>query len=276
MEGINDLAWTLRDGQPQLLIATDRGLFTLPVRRPDQPAGSPRQIIVDPQKKDLGFVAVAAVTTASGTAGVAVAASDRNGVYLSLEGGAEGTFRPDLMGEDVGVLEIQTVGSQSFLWAGTQSTGRDTGHGCFRRQIVDSWKTAPDWQALAKSWQGESNRSLAFQGTMAFAGTFSKGVLWLDSSLADPAWSAPDLRSGLQQRAADDLFQPIMALASDGHVIMVGSAEGIVRSKDGRTYEPTSTAEVGEGRKITIPHNWLFCSTNHEITVVKRDAAQTD
>jgi hypothetical protein len=273
---INDFAWIQRDGQPALMIVSDDGLRAMAVRPDDEPTTASRQIIVDGQNRNLGFVAVAATVTPTGTSTVIVSGADRGGVYMSIEGGAEATFRPELKDEDVGVLEIQTVGSQTFVWAGTRTTGKDVGHGCFRRQIVDSWKTMQPWQPVAKGWQGESVRSLAFQGTRVVAGSFSKGVLWADSGSADPVWNPPDLKSGLQQRGAEELFQAIRALATDGQVIMAGSDEGIVRSSDGKTYEQVSKAEVGEGRKITIPHNWLFCSAKHEITVVKRDAAPTD
>lgn len=267
LKGINDLAWAEREGLPVLLIASDVGLHYLTIGLGPVGESSPLQIIVDLQKRQLGFRSVVALNTAANVSVVAAATNDRQGVYLSIEGGAEATFRPELLGEQINLITVQAYNSRVFLWAGAGSTGNDPGKGCFRREIAGTWNTIPKWEAFGRGWQGESISAMAFLGTRVFAASYSKGVSWLDAAAETPTWKAPELRSGLPQRAAEQPFLPIASLATSTTLILAGSEEGIVSSLDGRTYFNASPGEVGDGTRITIPDYWLVCSGNHEVEV---------
>ena len=76
VDAVEDLAWTMRDGQPVLLIATRVGLFELSLARGARPLLVP----VDPADSDLGIWAVAASVDLSGAWRVAVSAMKGRGV----------------------------------------------------------------------------------------------------------------------------------------------------------------------------------------------------
>jgi len=272
LKGVNDLAWIERGDAPALFIASDSGLHQLTVSQRREQETTPIPVVVDAQKRQLALVAITTTTTATDREIVVVAAKDRQGVYLSIEGGQEGTFRPDLVGEHITVLAVQTWNSRVFIWAGTGSTGKDPGKGCFRREIAGTWSAMPKWEPYAQGWQGESVYDLGFIGSRVFAASHSKGVLSLDGAADNAVWSAPELRSGLFQRAADQPFLPVRALGVGSGILMAGGSEGIVQSKDGRTFTLASKSEFGDGTRITIPESWLICSGTHDIQVAEANA----
>jgi hypothetical protein len=271
---INDAAWTVRDGVPLLLLATDVGLYELPYKA----GGSPVQVLVDPQDQNLGFYAVVASRDVRGQVSVAVATQGAKGVFLSSAGGQRNTFRLiGLRNEDIRVLAVQYDGPRAFLWAGAAAAGpEDAGKGCFRWELLGSQDPPDGWRPLGAGWNGGSCRALAFLGTRALAASFRSGVLRLNTTDREPRWEAPDVRCGLPLRDPGR-FLPVdtVAAAPAGLWVMAGNTEGVFRSVDnGSTYETAARSEFTDQDRVTLPPTWLFCSGEHEIDVVNEDEAE--
>lgn len=267
---VNDLAWMIREGVSVLLLATEKGLYELPL----QPEASPVQVEVDPQNPSRGYYAVTTTITIRGTAYVAVAAQSTGGVFFSDRGGKSKTFSySGLKGEEVRVLEVQQEGPLSFLWAGVYAQGNEPGKGCFRLEIEGS---AEGWRAYTKGWDGGSCRAIALQGARVLAATHHSGVVGLDSSKEDSSWQTSGIRCGLPLRSGERIFHMVDAVAARVEnergpaLIMAGGPEGVYRSADGGgEYKECSGREFRD--KVTIPQTWLFCSGEHEIDVMSED-----
>jgi hypothetical protein len=263
---INDLTWTWRDGAPLLILATDDGLYELSL----QLGASPVQILVDQQKPKLGFYAVTSSMGIRGTFYIAVAARNLGGIYLSADGGKSLSFTNiGLQGDDVRVLEIQQDGVRTFLWAGVTVAGNEAGKGCFRWELQGA--TMPNTVVkFQKGWEGGSCLGIAFKDSLVFAGTFQKGVLWLDTSKGEAApWHVPLLECGLPIRDAEKSFHPIEAIASlsGQKYVLAGGKRGVYRSSDnGTTYDSVSQKVFDD--KVTLPETWLFCSGTHRIEII--------
>ncbi|HSK73091.1 MAG TPA: baseplate J/gp47 family protein, partial [Pyrinomonadaceae bacterium] len=263
---INDLTWTWRNNAPLLILATDEGLYELSL----QAGGSPVQILVDAQKPNLGFYAVTASIGIRGTFYIAAAARSQGGIYLSPEGGKSESFANiGLKEEEVRVLEMQVDGVQTYLWAGVRVLGSEAGKGCFRWNLQGSGMPNPPFN-FQRGWGGGSCRGIAFKGSLVFAGTHEKGVLWLDTAKGEAAsWHQPILESGLPIRDEERIFFPIETIASlsGQNYVFVGGRRGVFRSADnGTTYESVSQKVFSD--KVTLPPTWLFCSGEHNIEVV--------
>jgi len=58
----------------------------------------------------------------------------------------------------------------------------------------------------------------------------------------------------------------------EGKHVMAACVQGIYRSENkGINYEFCSGSEFSD--EVTLPKNWLFCSSEHEIEVVSEDEA---
>jgi len=269
---VEDIAWTLRDDTPYLLLATDVGLYELPLRQD----GSPVQVLVDPAAQNQGFYAVVVAQDVRGGVSVAVSAQNTGGVYLSSQGGLTQTFRKiGLQGQDARELAIQTVGPRSFLWAGTASAGGDDlGKGCFSWELRGAENPPEGWRAFGQGWIGGTVRELAFLGTKVLAASHRAGVLQLDPNATSAVWQVPVVTCGLPMRDAGR-FHPVATVATDpaGKLIMAGGPQGAVSSQDGgTTYTSCSSKEFIE--KVTLPETWLFVSGEHAINVVSEDEAK--
>lgn len=268
-----DLAWMVRADYSVLLLATDKGLYELPIR----PGGSPVQLVVDPKNQDLGFYNVATATDTRGAVSVAVAAQNLGGVFLSSEGGRSESFRSiGLTKDDVRQLAVQYDGPRAFLWAGVAAAGgEDPGKGCYRWELRGAEDPPEGWREFTKDWKGGSCLGIAFQGAMVLAATHRSGVALLDP-IRKGSWQAPDVRCGLPLRDPSR-FNPVLAVAVDpsSRMVMAGGAEGIYRSRDkGVNYRNASSKEFTE--KVTLPETWLFVSGEHDVTVVSEDEAKRD
>ena len=268
---IHDISWISRNGVLILLLATDEGLYELSI----QAGASPVQILVDAQKPNLGFYAVTASVGIRGTFYVAAAARNLGGIYFSSKGGESGSFTNiGLTGDDVRVLEIQQPdGVRTFLWAGVTVAGNESGKGCFRWELQGSEvRSLVNFQ---KGWAGGSCNALAFKDSLVFAGTFDRGVLWLDTAKGEAAsWHLPVLECGLPIRDAERIFVPVETLAalSDRKCVLAGGRRGIYRTiDDGTNYETVSRMTFSD--RVTLPATWLFCSGEHAIDVVSDTAA---
>jgi hypothetical protein len=276
--GINDLAWTTRQGESVLIMATDKGLFELLL----QPGASPVQIVVDAGRPPtLGFNAVAAAVGVLGTPYVAAAVRSISGVsvYLSTRSGPSISFFFEPLGikdENVSVLEIQQDGPRTFLWAGLAlKTGSEAGRGAVRWELQAGKSGDP--APMLHGWDGGSCLGLAFTGSFAYAATYEKGVLWLDLRKGEQAsWRAPLRESGLKIREDDvRAFQPVTALAADPrrNLVMAGGSSGIYRSADdGTSYQLVSNKVFLD--RVTVSQTRLFCSGDHKVDVVSEDEAE--
>jgi hypothetical protein len=266
---IEDMAWTDRDGEPLLLLATGKGLYELATHE----GAKLTPILVDPKRVDLGFYSVVVSTDPWGQSCVAVAAQGRAGVYLSSDNGKPGTFgHIGLKDEKVRTLAVQHFGAQRYLWAGMDAAGDDAGNGCSRWQLPES---PEGWESFGKGWKAGGCLGLAFLGSTVLAGTRRHGVVRLDIAVQEPTWSAPDVGSGLPMAELDKVQTIDFVAAAPGAagtaMVLAASAVGIYRSADqGAHYEHCSQKEFAD--RVTLPETWLFCSDQHDIEV-KHDEA---
>ncbi|HKV88853.1 MAG TPA: baseplate J/gp47 family protein [Candidatus Dormibacteraeota bacterium] len=266
---VNDMAWTIREDVPILLLATDRGLYELAIA----PGASPVQVLVDPGNQGLGFHAVTSIVQVRGEVTVAVAGQQTRGVYLSTQAGKGQTFRGlGLSGEDVRVLAVQAAGPRSFLWAGLAVEGvDDPGKGCYAWELRGDEAPPEGWVAHSQGWLAGSCKGIAFQGGAVLTATHHGGVLRLDSSQSGAAWQPCAVTSGLPLRDAGR-FLPLDAVACDPFArnILTGGEGGMFRSTDaGLSYRSCSESVFTD--QVTLPPTWLFCSGAHELTVVDSD-----
>ncbi len=269
---VEDIAWTEREDTPLLFLATDEGLYELLL----QPESTPVPVLVDPQQQDLGFYAVTASKDGSGEINTAVAAQETGGVYLSSKGGRSNTFRHiGLRGNDIRTLEIQYDGPRSYLWAGAAAAGGDDpGSGCFQWELLGQEDPPGGWQSYDDGWEGGSCLSIAFLENYVLGASYRSGVLRLDTAQSSPSWQIPDVQGGLPLRDPGR-FQPVETVAArnESGLIMAAGSEGIFCSEDGgTTYRSISNRESTD--KVTLPDTWLFCSGEHQITVVTEDEAE--
>lgn len=267
---IEDMAWIERDGVANLFLATELGLFQVEA----QVGAVPRQVIVDEKDKGLGFIAVAVSTGAWGGTSVAVSARGERGVFLSSESGNPKTFHHiGLEGQLVPVLAVQRRDLDQYLWAGFGAPGNQPGIGCARWRLTGSAESPDGWRQYNKEWKGGSCRSLAFQGPNIFSATSRMGVLRTDVDAQEPTWQIPDVHCGLPLRKVGQL-ELIDTVVTDpeGKHVMAACVQGIYRSEDsGVNYKFCSGNEFSD--EVTLPKNWLFCSSEHEIEVVSVDEA---
>ena len=264
--GITDLAWTSRGTLPEVLIASDKGLYELPLLAD----AAPVQIAVDPADPDLGFYGVETFVDERGRWGVAVAAQAERGVHLSTEAGAAGSFRPvGLLGQDTRTLAAQIDGTATWLWSGFgEADPEQPGEGMARARLFEA---DVRWEPRSAGWVGSTCWDIAFSGHHAFAATQNGGVVRLDTTDAGANWEPLDVNSGLPLRDRRR-FEPVTAVAAgpSGRPVIVGGTKGVHRSTDeaARRWRPCDHREADE--VVTIPATWLLCSGDHQIEVVTR------
>jgi hypothetical protein len=260
IDGVEDIAWTLRGGPPGLLVAGAQGLH-------EWTAGTaPLEVGLGQVPTELYAVAVA--RHARGEVTVAVAAQDKRGVAVSRQGGQSGTFEPiGLVGEEVRILATQQRDDgRTFLWAGTWSIGSQIGKGFYRCELLGAERRPEPWQAI-KGWEGASALCLAFLANLALAGSYEGGVLWTDTRRDELTWTRPDLKSGLPLRDKPRLFAPVrgLAVAPRRPLILAGGPGGVVAGESPEAYTPRAGRETAD--EVTLPPNWLFCTGPHALEV---------
>ena len=267
---ISDAAWTLRDGAPLLLIATEQGLVQF---QPGSGAG-PAPVSVDTALDSHGFYAVAASTSPSGAVSVAVAARQTGGLYLSSAGGVAGTFKAiGLTNKDIRTLVIQRFNARDYLWGAAEAEAGKPGDGAFRLELAPSGEDAGSgWQDFNIGWQGGSCQGLTFVDGAAFAASRNSGVLSLDTAAASPAWRPVRLDAGLPLHDRNQVLEETAAVAAaPGQtlpIVFAGGPAGVYRSLDGAGRFALASAETFTDR-IPLPPNWLYCAGTHTITVVE-------
>jgi hypothetical protein len=253
---ITDLAW-LDDGpQPQLLLATEQGLFRAGIE-----AGVPAvPISVDAEQPELGFFAVAAYRRANGKVEVAVATMGR-GVYGSTAAGESGTFESWELPQDVRVLEAQYDGNATYLWAGAVRGTDDVAP--FRMNRDDA---SPMFRQVAEGWTGEGCTALAFDDGVV-AGSYSAGTLRLARGETGERWERGGIDNGLPIRDEEGfLLEPVRSLAMHGSMVLAGTDRGVFRqdTSDER-FVAAATEEFTDS--VSLPDGWLFCSGQHDVEV---------
>ncbi len=268
--GVTDLAWVDRGGVSALLLATDVGLYELPLL----PDAVPLQVLVDETDSDRGFYGVASFVSERGVLGVALIAQAQYGVYLSTNGGRPGTFvQAGLQGMETRTLAIQLDGPATVAWVGTgEPDPNRPGQGCFRARLFE---TDVRWQPMATGWGGGTCWDLAFTGRSVLAGTQSGGVLRLDPTAPQPSWQPPTVNCGLPLRDRPR-FESVEALAAAGPdgPVLAGTARGVFRSIDAARWSAAANRETRD--VVTIPDTWLLCSGEHQIEVVRQHATPGD
>jgi hypothetical protein len=223
---------------------------------------------VDPKDPDRGFYAVRAFVSDRGAPGVALAAQAQYGVYLSLNGGRQGTFQNvGLANVDTRVLAMQYDGPATVLWVGTgEPDPNRVGQGCHRTRL---YETDVRWQAVNAGWAGGTCVDLALAGNQLIAGTQSGGVARLDTTGQNPSWQTVAVNCGLPLRDRTR-FEPVRGVAASAGQYLVGGPRGVYRSTDAVTFRVSANQATVD--LVTVPDTWLLCSGQHEITVV-RDGA---
>jgi hypothetical protein len=262
---VNDIDWIDRADVTALLLATDSGLYELALL----PDAVPLQILVDRAHADRGFYAVRAFVSERGVPGVALAAQAQYGVYLSVDGGRQGSYaNVGLSRVDTRTLAIQYDGPATLLWVGAgEPDPRRSGEGVFRARLFEA---SVKWEQFNRSWTGGTCWDLAFTSSAIYASTQSGGMLRMDLS-GMSGWQAADVNSGLPLRDRTR-FAPLETVAVDpsGSPVLVGGASGVTRSVDMRHWVAAAGRETTE--TVTIPDTWLLCSGEHDIDVVSEDA----
>ncbi|MGH3491039.1 MAG: putative baseplate assembly protein, partial [Actinopolymorphaceae bacterium] len=271
--GIADLAWTGRDPSGGLLLATDEGLYELPLL----PDAVPLQVLVEPSDPARGFSAVSTFVSGRGVPGVAVAAQAQYGVYLSVAGGQPGTFaNVGLQGVDIRTLSAQFDGPATVLWAGAgEPDPNQPGTGCLRARLFEA---DVRWEAVGTGWVGGTCWDVTFAAGRALAATQSGGVLVADLTAGQVTWRAPHVNCGLPLRDRPR-FEPVAAIAVNAPtdapaVALAGGTRGVFRSTD--TVRWITAADRETRDVVTIPDTWLLCSGEHDIEVVHHHATPSD
>ena len=269
---VNGLAWTLRDGQPLLLLATDKGLASLEARGdafPELVPGTP----------ELELYAVAVSAPRDGMPAVALGTRHK-GVWLSRENAGEGSFtKLGADDQDVRTLAFQTREGRTWLWAGVFVIGGGKGEGAIRWELgTTRAEPAKPAEPLGSGWSFGSCRGLAFvdDGRTVLAATSSGDVVALDSKSREPAWKRTSDDEGLPYFESGR--KPIDSLAAQWSVdedergqrvrrdrVLVGGSFGIYRSLDGGKHFSAATQAEDI---VTLPQTWLLASGHHQIDVV--------
>ena len=202
---IEDIAWMDRDGEPILLLATDVGLYQLPITARRRPRPDPRR---RRPNQDMGFYAVA-VSRGGARRGQrrGRGAARSKGVYLSSEGGRSGTFRNiGLAGHDVRALAVQRDGPNRFLWAGiaTHAATRRArapipGSSSAREDPVEGWRA---WSRAGRAAAASTSPSSRARSSPS---SHQSGVPALDTGRPN----AVVAEAGRRQRPAAARHQPL-------------------------------------------------------------------
>jgi len=282
-EQVYDAAWMRRDERPILLLATRRSLRRIELGDEAGSKGVDR-IGKDEAAQDTGregFYAVAAARHPRGVRFVALAAREKRGVLLSLDGGAPGTFEllRGAEGKDIRGLVFHRDGDRMFLWAAILAEAGAEGEGVMRIEARADGIDPAGWKMFSKGWKGGSCEGLDMLGTFVVAGSNRAGALVLDSSVPDPGWTAPSLDCGLPITDDRKSLAPVPTIAAipgegGNAVILAGTRTGLFASSDGGKRF-TNAGQTVFSDRAPLPPNWLYCSGKHDITVV-RDSAEAE
>lgn len=270
---VHDIAWSATVGEPELYLATSKGLYAYAPRSPDPP----RRLVVIEDDDQYGFWAVAAAPPIYGAATLAVAAGQRKGVWISTAGAQSNKFRlSGLQGNDVRVLEIQSHGGRAFLWGGFGAETGATGDGAARLELRGAADDPEGWRKLGEGWKGGTCECIAFAGERIFAGSNRSGVLQTATGRLEQGWTTGQIDSGLPLRDEERLLHEVDCIGArvdtgGASVVMTGGPVGVYRSRDGaETFQNAARTEFDD--YLPLPEGWLFASGQHRIVVTPEDA----
>ncbi|MCR2815097.1 putative baseplate assembly protein [Microbacterium jiangjiandongii] len=266
---VEELVLARIDGQPHAFLATDAGLFRLPL----QEGAVGDHILVVAEEPGVGFYAVSTSVDPSGALCVAAAAQELKGVFVSFAEGRPGTFvQAGLSGVDIRVLRTLEIANRRYLYAGAYATGTEEGVGVSRVEVLGVQLDAKGWEPAGAKWAGGSCRDIAFIGETVLAATERAGVAVANPRQDGGAWRTPTRDCGLPLRQ-DGTFQALFTVAaneSSPPLALCGGPDGIFHSSDGRTWGLASRATFDS--EVSLPPDWLFAPGAHEITVGYDDA----
>jgi baseplate J-like protein len=255
-------------GRAAAFFATDNGLFRLDLI----PGAVPESILVEAAAPAKPFYAVEVVSDTGDELQVAVAAQELGGVFLSFQGGRPGTYQKlGLQGVDVRLLRTQRTPGRRFLLTGAFATGDEPGAGVSRIELYPTQAAPGGFRTAGTSWVGGSCRDLAPVGDRVFAATAKAAVSIGDTSREDAPWRPSAVDCGLPLREVGR-FQPLLAVAAAGKLLLAGCIGGVYASSDGRNWEHASPREFSE--RISLPRTWLFAPGEHQLTVRYEDVGE--
>lgn len=266
---INDIAWSASNGDPEVYLATPKGLFVFRPLSTDPP----KRIVVMEGDDKFGYWAVASAPPIFGVSTLAVAAGERKGIWVSTTGARSGAFRLNgLKDKDIRVLAPQFSDGRAFLWAGFAAEAGEKGDGCARLELRGPDDDPEGWQMVSEGWKGGSCEEICFAGPHFFAGSNRAGVLKGASVHIADGWIAGQIDNGLPLRDSERLLHEVWGLAArlnEGAepVVMAGGPVGVYRSIDAVMSFQNAARTVFEDR-VVLPEGWLFASSVHKIEVM--------
>lgn len=270
--GVNDAAWSASRDEPELYLATAKGLFLYSPLTTD----APRRIVVIEDDDQYGFWAVAAAAPIHGATTLAVAAGQRKGVWMSTSGAQSHKFHlTGLQDSDVRVLETQFHGGRAFLWAGFAAEAGAAGQGCARLELRGFEDDPTGWQQISEGWKGGSCEAIAFAGGQVFAGSNRAGILQTASPHLEQGWISGQIDNGLPIRDEERLLHEVndiavRAEANGPAIVMAGGPVGVFRSRDGAATFQNNARTVFDDY-VALPEGWLFASGKHDIEVISEE-----
>jgi hypothetical protein len=178
-----------------------------------------------------------------------------------------------LQGVDVRLLRTQRTPGRRFLLTGAFATGDEPGAGVSRIELYRTQPAAGGFKTVGNNWVGGSCRDLAPVGDRVFAATAKAAISAGDTSREDAPWRPSAVDCGLPLREVGR-FQPLLAVAAAGKLLLAGCVGGVYASSDGRNWEHASPREFSE--RISLPRTWLFAPGEHQLTVRYEDVGERD
>jgi hypothetical protein len=270
--GVNDAVWSAASDDPELYLATSKGLYLYSPLTPD----APRRIVVIEDDDKYGFWAVAAAPPIYGATTVAVAAGQRKGIWMSTSGAQSHRFHlGGLQNSDIRVLETQFHGGRAFLWAGFAAEAGDAGQGCARLELRGFEDDPAGWRPVSEGWKGGSCEAIAFAGEQAFAGSNRAGILQTSSPHLEQGWISGQIDNGLPIRDEQRLLHEVndVAVRSEANgppIIMACGPVGVFRSRDGAATFQNAARTLFDDY-VAVPEGWLFASGTHEIEIISEE-----
>ena len=246
---------------PKLLVATDRGLYELPLIE----GAAPTPVLVDAADPDRASTASRRSPTTGASGGSPSPRRPSTASTSRAEAGRPGSWtNVGLTGSDTRTLAVQH---------GARATGCGPASAS---PNPTSPVPAPTEPACSRPTSGGSRLhpagggtcwALAFTANRVFAASQNGGVLRLELNVAEPSWEALDVNAGLPLRRPPR-FEPVEKLGRSPSRRVDGRRSG------GRAAQRRRGPPVGPGlppqaeEVVTIPGTWLLCSGRHEIEVV--------
>jgi hypothetical protein len=127
------------------------------------------------------------------------------------------------------------------------------------------------WTSMSTGWRGGSCDGVDFAESMIVAASNRAGVLALEGTGPDAAWRAPAIDCGLPINIERNALVPVTSVAASGTadtlLVLGGTQAGLFASTDAQRYRQIGTTRFTE--QVPLPPNWLYCSGEHGLEVVR-------